>query len=101
MAALEAYGWPGNVRELENKVKTASIMAEANLITAADLGLKPEEGMLLPLSLKAVRTRAERHAILQALSICDGNISQTAEILGITRPTLYDLMEKYQIQAAQ
>lgn len=101
MAALEAYGWPGNVRELENKVKTASIMAEANLITAADLGLKPEEGMLLPLSLKAVRTRAERHAILQALSICDGNISRTAEILGITRPTLYDLMEKYQIQAAQ
>ena len=98
-AALEAYSWPGNVRELENKVKTAMIMAETPMITAEDLGLKEgSEGALL-FNLKEVRTRAERQAIRQALSITDGNVSRTAELLGVTRPTLYDLMEKYGIRA--
>jgi two-component system NtrC family response regulator len=101
IAALEAYSWPGNVRELENKVKTAMIMAEGQMISAEDLGLKEAMSGELLFNLKEVRTRAERAAIHQAISIADGNISRAAELLGISRPTLYDLMEKYSIRAAQ
>jgi two-component system, NtrC family, response regulator len=101
IAALEAYSWPGNVRELENKVKTAMIMAEGSLITAEDLGLREAVSGELLFNLKEVRTRAERQAIHQALSITDSNISRTAELLGVSRPTLYDLMEKYGIRTAQ
>jgi len=101
IAALEAYDWPGNVRELENKVKTAMIMAEGSLLTAEDLNLKEAVDGGLLFNLKEVRTRAERQAIQQALSITNGNISKTAEILGVSRPTLYDLMEKYAIRAPQ
>jgi len=101
IAAMEAYQWPGNVRELENKVKTAVIMADGALLTADDLGLKETvEGALL-FNLKEVRTRAERQAIQQALSITNGNVSRTAELLGVSRPTLYDLMEKYGIRVPQ
>lgn len=95
LAALAAYSWPGNVRELENKVKTALIMAEGPLITAEDLGLRDVGSGDVLFNLKEVRARAERQAIQQALSITDGNISRTAELLGVSRPTLYDLMEKY------
>jgi two-component system NtrC family response regulator len=98
-AALEAYAWPGNVRELENRVKTAMIMAETPLITAEDLGLKEGTENPLLFNLKEVRTRAERQAIRQAMSITDGNVSRTAELLGVSRPTLYDLLEKYGIRA--
>ena len=101
IAALEAYDWPGNVRELENKVKTAMIMAEGSLLTAEDLNLKEAVDGGLLFNLKEVRTRAERQAIQQALSITNGNISKTAEILGVSRPTLYDLMDKYGIRAPQ
>jgi two-component system NtrC family response regulator len=94
-AALEAYSWPGNVRELENRVKTAMIMAETPFITAEDLGLKAGAEDPLLFNLKEARTRAERQAIRQAMSITDGNVSRTAELLGVSRPTLYDLMEKY------
>jgi two-component system NtrC family response regulator len=100
-AALEAYAWPGNVRELENKVKTALIMAEGTLITAEDLGLKEATAGESFFNLKEVRTRAERQAIHQALSIADGNISRTAELLGVSRPTLYDLMEKFGMRVPQ
>jgi two-component system, NtrC family, response regulator len=100
-AALEVYPWPGNVRELENRVKTAMIMAETPLITAEDLGLKEGAENPLLFNLKEVRTRAERQAIRQAMSITDGNVSRTAELLGVSRPTLYDLMEKYGIRAQQ
>jgi two-component system NtrC family response regulator len=101
LAALEAYAWPGNVRELENKVKTAMIMAEGAMLTAGDLNLQETaEGALL-FNLMEVRTRAERQAIQQALSITDDNISRTAELLGVSRPTLYDLMEKYGIRKQQ
>ncbi len=99
IAALEAYEWPGNVRELENKVKTAMIMAEGSLITPEDLGLRESVDGTLLFNLKEVRTRAERQAIRQALTITDGNISKTAELIGVSRPTLYDLMEKYGIRA--
>src|SRR5262249_27956180 len=97
LAALEAYDWPGNVRELENKVKTALIMAEGALITAADLGLKAGETSTVLFNLREVRARAERQAIAQVLAITDGNVSRAAELLGVSRPTLYDLLERYGI----
>ncbi|PZN32861.1 MAG: PEP-CTERM-box response regulator transcription factor [Proteobacteria bacterium] len=98
IAALEAYAWPGNVRELENRVKTALIMAEGTMITAEDLNLSEGgEGTRL-FNLKEVRTRAERQAIRQALAVTDNNISRTAELLGVSRPTLYDMMDKYGIR---
>jgi two-component system NtrC family response regulator len=95
IAALEAYRWPGNVRELENKVKSAMIMSDGALLTAADLGLKEALSGAPLFNLKEVRTRAERQAIQQALTICDDNVSRAAELLGVSRPTLYDLMAKY------
>ena len=101
VAALEAYAWPGNVRELENKVKTAMIMAEGAMLTAEDLNLREAADGALLFNLMEVRTRAERQAIQQALSITDDNISRTAELLGVSRPTLYDLMEKYGIRKQQ
>ena len=99
VAALEAYSWPGNVRELENKVKTAVIMADGPLITAPDLGLDEgvDGGMLF--NLREVRARAERQVITQVLAIVDNNISRAAELLGMTRPTLYDLMERYGLRS--
>jgi two-component system NtrC family response regulator len=96
--AIEAYEWPGNVREMENKIKAAVIMAEGKFVTAADLGLAVP---LIPesLNLRVVRQNAETQAIRQALARANGNISRSAELLGITRPTLYDLMSKYGIRA--
>ena len=94
--AIDTYAWPGNVREMENRIKAAVIMAEGKLITAEDLGLASDEGPVL--NLRAVRQRAETDAIRQALIRTGSNISKTAEILGITRPTLYDLLQKYGIE---
>jgi two-component system NtrC family response regulator len=97
LAALEAYRWPGNVRELENKVKAAVIMADGALLTASDLGLNEAAPGVSLFNLKELRTRAERQAIHQALSISDNNVSRAAELLGVSRPTLYDMMSKYGI----
>ncbi len=98
LSAIESYPWPGNVRELENKVKTALIVAQGSLITPENLGLEPGGANHLLFNLKEVRARAERQAIQQALTIVNGNISRSAELLGVSRPTLYDLMEKYGIK---
>ena len=96
--AIQAYSWPGNIRELENKVSGAVIMAEGKHVTAADLGLQePAPSDINFLNLRTVRQQAERRAIEQALLVAGGNLSRTAELLGITRPTLYDLMDKNQI----
>jgi len=95
LVALQKHAWPGNVRELENKVKAASIMANGPTITADDLGFGANTGQFAFLNLKAVRAQAERQAVLQALGMVEGNVSQAAELLGITRPTLYDLMDKH------
>ncbi len=95
--AIQNYRWPGNVRELENKIKGAVIMAEGKQVTALDLGLGGEETDGPNLNLREVRRDAETHAIHRALVYASGNISQAAKLLGITRPTLYDLIEKYAI----
>jgi len=86
------------VRELENKVRSAVIMAAGPQITAEDLGLSENTGRFMMLNLKAVRTVAEKQAIQQALAVVDGNVSAAAELLGISRPTLYDLMEKFELR---
>ncbi|MGQ0384050.1 MAG: sigma-54-dependent transcriptional regulator [Gammaproteobacteria bacterium] len=95
VAAIQAYAWPGNVRELENKVKTAVIMSDGPLVTAADLALAHAGSVAPAFNLKEVRARAERDAIHEALAIADGNISRAADLLGVSRPTLYDLMDRY------
>ncbi|SEQ75138.1 PEP-CTERM-box response regulator transcription factor [Sphingobium sp. YR768] len=99
LAALDAWAWPGNVRELENRMKRAVIMADGKLITAADLDLDDERadgGDVV--NLKAAREMADRRAIRRAIARTDGNISGAAKILGISRPTLYDLLKQYQMQ---
>ena len=96
-AAIDAWGWPGNVRELENRVKRAVIMADGKLVTAADLDLAAAgDGGI---NLRAVREAADRQAIRHALSRSDGNISHTARLLGVSRPTLYDLLKSYDLHA--
>ena len=95
ISAIESYGWPGNVREIESKLKRAVIMAEGSQITLDDLQLSQPNKEPLPLNLKLVREDAERRAIQRALSHTDSNVSETAKVLGITRPTLYNLFEKY------
>lgn len=98
--AIDSYGWPGNVRELENRLKRAVIMAEGKLIGALDLDLPGlSEEAFAALNLRAARETADRRAIHQALTRTDSNISATAKLLGISRPTLYDLMKQYRLQA--
>jgi two-component system, NtrC family, response regulator len=99
LAAIDAWGWPGNVRELENRMKRAVIMADGKMVTAADLDLDQAEADGDVINLKAVRESADRRAITRALSRADGNISNTAKLLGISRPTLYDLLKSYDISA--
>lgn len=97
LAAIDAWSWPGNVRELENRVKRAVIMADGKLVTAADLDLAADPDAV-PVNLKAARELADRKAIRHALARAEGNISGTARLLGISRPTLYDLMKAYDLQ---
>ncbi len=99
LAAMADWPWPGNVRELENRMKRAVIMAEGTRLTAADLDLvnKIDEAAL---SLKTARETADRNAIRRALAHSDGNMSLTAKLLGVSRPTLYDLMKQYGIENA-
>ncbi len=97
--AIQTHRWPGNVRELENKIKGAVIMADGKQVTAEDLGIANTEGAVESLNLREVRQNAETKAIRVALVKTYGNISRTAALLGITRPTLYDLMEKYDLSA--
>jgi two-component system NtrC family response regulator len=100
LAAIVAYAWPGNVRELENRIKRAVIMAEGRSIGTSDLDLPsaaPDDQD--PINLRAVREIADRKAIRQAMSRTDNNISGAAKLLGISRPTLYDLLKQYRLQA--
>ena len=99
--AIDAHNWPGNVRELENRIKRAVIMADARTIGAADLDLGPRqtEQQSPAINLRAAREVADRRAIRQAMARTDNNISSAAKLLGISRPTLYDLIKQYQLQA--
>ncbi|MBN7797466.1 PEP-CTERM-box response regulator transcription factor [Parahaliea mediterranea] len=97
--AIEAHDWPGNVRELESRIKRAVILADNSNITAADLELEDVEIEDRPFNLKQVREEVERKAIQRALGHCNDNVSDTATLLGITRPTLYNLMEKYRLKS--
>ena len=97
LAALDAWNWPGNVRELENRVKRAVIMADGKLVTASDLDLADGASDEDAINLKSVREAADRRAIGRAIARTDGNISGAAKLLGISRPTLYDLLKSYDI----
>ena len=98
IAAIEAYAWPGNVREMENCIKRAVIMADGNTIVADDLGLPDSGAEEEPLNLRQVRDEAEYKAIVKALARTDGNIVKASEMLGISRPTMYDLMGRHGIK---
>src|ERR1700676_1967221 len=95
ISAVELHPWPGNVRELENVIKRAVIMAENAIISAADLGLAPTESAPIELNLRQVRDEAEKGAVLRVLGRVNGNLSKAAELLGVSRPTLYDLMQRF------
>ena len=100
LAAIDAWPWPGNVRELENRVKRAVIMADGKLVTAADLDLaEPDAELANALNLKTAREQTDRKVIRHALARSEGNISSTAKMLGISRPTLYDLLKQYDLSA--
>ena len=99
LAAIDGYAWPGNVRELENRLKRAVIMSDGKSISARDLDLDgghANEGAL-PINLRAAREIADRRAIHQALTRTEHNISGAAKLLGISRPTLYDLIKQYSL----
>ena len=100
VSAIESYKWPGNVRELENKVKRSVIMADGTRITAEELELADSASdVALDLNLREVREAAERAAVQRAMSLFNGNVSQAAEALGVSRPTFYDLMNKYGLKS--
>jgi len=95
LEAIDAFAWPGNVRELENVMKRAVIMAEGNAITADDVGLAGPNDAADTLNLRQVREHAERNAVLRVLGRVNGNLSKAADLLGVSRPTLYDLMHRF------
>lgn len=97
LTAIDQWDWPGNVRELENRLKRAVIMTESKFVTADDLDFGEDSDALL-LNLKAARETADRKAIKRAISRTEGNISSAAKLLGISRPTLYDLLKQYDLQ---
>jgi two-component system NtrC family response regulator len=97
--AIHSYAWPGNVRELENRIKRAVIMTDGRTIGTRDLDLPSTEAEEALINLRAAREIADRKAIRQAMSRTDNNISGAAKLLGISRPTLYDLLKQYRLQA--
>ena len=101
ISAIESYPWPGNVREMINKIKRAVIMADGKRITTDDLQLPQStdntDASESQLNLRKVRENAERAAIVQALRSSNSNMAQASRLLGVTRPTLYNLTDKYRI----
>ena len=94
--AIEAHNWPGNIRELENCIKRAVIMVDGNQLSADDIGLNPplaDDGDN-SLDLRVIRDKAEKNAIIAAIARVNGNLVKAAELLGVSRPTLYDLMHR-------
>ena len=99
LIAMESYNWPGNVRELQNRVKRAVIMAEGKQITPKDMELDQVSTNQADFSMRHMRDQAERQAILRALSHTGGKLSAAADLLGISRPTIYDLIRKFNLRA--
>jgi two-component system NtrC family response regulator len=97
VAAIDAHAWPGNVRELENRVKRAVVMADGKLVDAPDLELVAPEGAVLDFDLRAARMRAERVILQRALAHSNNRLSQAAKLMGISRPTLYGLLEAHDL----
>jgi two-component system NtrC family response regulator len=99
LSAIKGHRWPGNIRELQNKVKSSVIMTTGTQVTAIDLGFfdHQDKSFELSLNLRAVREQAESIAIQKAYALAEGNMSKTSELLGVTRPTLYSLIEKYEL----
>ena len=95
LAAIERHRWPGNVRELENVMKRAVILADGPVLRASDLGLDGVAQEEEPLNLREARDSAERRELVRALARANGNLSKAADLLGISRPTLYDLLNRF------
>ena len=102
LAQIAHHKWPGNVREMENCIKRAVIMASGTVITAEDLDLDADidQSAPRPFNLREVREKAEYQAVVAALAEVDGNIVKASELLGVSRPTLYDLLERHDIRAS-
>lgn len=99
LAAIDSWAWPGNVRELENRVKRSVIMADGKLVGLDDLDLdESDDDHVEALNLKSAREQVDRKLIRHAIARSEGNISQSAKLLGISRPTLYDLLKQYDLQ---
>lgn len=99
--AINGYHWPGNVREMINKIKRAIIMADGKRVSADDLQLEQsDDDHTNQLNLRQVREKAERGAIVQALQNTGFNMSRASRLLGVTRPTLYNLTDKYRIETS-
>jgi len=100
LAAMQAYSWPGNVRELESRVKRAVLMSTTTQVTEQDLELKSDGEIAQTVKpLREIRNKAERTALVTALAEAGGNVSKAAELLEITRPTLYSLLSKFDLKA--
>lgn len=97
LSSMEAYEWPGNVRELQNRIKRAVIMSDGKYITAEDLELDTAAADKMNFSLTDIREKVERQAVLRAMSHTNGKVAPAAELLGVSRPTLYDLIKKLNI----
>jgi two-component system, NtrC family, response regulator len=92
--AIRQHSWPGNVRELQNRIKRAVIMADGKRVTASDLELSDGTELIRGATLKEARENVERELVEQALKKHSGKISSAAAELGVSRPTLYELMDK-------
>ena len=99
LAALSSHSWPGNIRELENRMKRAVLMSDSRLISASDLELEAGPEDLAAFDLRAARARAEREVIQRALARSDGRLSNAARLLGVSRPTLYTLLDAHGLSA--
>lgn len=97
--AIAHHGWPGNVREMENRLKRAVVMAEGRLVDADDLELQSDADAVIDLDLRSARARAERDVMKIALLRAKGNLSGAAKLLGVSRPTLYALMQSHGMEA--
>ena len=99
LSALAAYDWPGNVRELQNRLKRAVVTAKGRKVTAVDLGFETPSSEPKRETLQEARDRAERATIENAMAVSGGNISNAAKILQVSRPKLYNLLRRFEIES--